>query len=389
MKEENKRIKIFDTTLRDGEQSPGATMSINEKVIIAKQLEKLGVDIIEAGFPVSSKNDFIAIKKISQKVKKPIICALARCNKKDIKIAWDSIKNAKKPRIHVFVATSNIHLENKLKMNQEQVIQTIKENVSFAKKFCDDIEFSAEDSTRTEINFLTKAFETAIDNGATTINIADSVGFSQPKEFGELVKYFSKRKKFKNITISVHCHDDLGVSVANSLEGIKNGATQIECTVNGIGERAGNAAIEEIVMNINTRNDIYPFYTNIKTQEIINTSKLVSKITNFFVQKNKAIVGENAFAHEAGIHQHGVIANPKCYEIIDAEIVGAKTQCVIGRHSGKHAIINFMKENGIETNNESIKKAFQIIKNIEKNNNLEKEIISAFKGIENFKEVNK
>ncbi len=375
-----KKIKIFDTTLRDGEQSPGATMSFEEKLKVAKQLEKMNVDIIEAGFPASNKEDFKAIETISRTIKNSQICALARCKKEDIKTAWESIKDAKKPRIHVFIATSDIHLKHKLKKTKSEIIKTVKENVEYSKSLCDNIEFSAEDATRTKIDFLDKVFATAISAGATTINIPDSVGFSQPKEFGAMIKYFSNKPNFENICISVHCHNDLGMAVANSMAGIENGATQIECTVNGIGERAGNAAVEEIVMLINTRRDVYPFTTNINLKEIINSSKIVSNATNIFVQKNKAIVGANAFAHEAGIHQHGVLSNPKCYEIINANTLGTTSKCVIGRHSGKHAVSNFMQNNGIKINDQTVNQAMRVIKELNKTENAEQIIISTFRG---------
>lgn len=378
MKKENKIIKIFDTTLRDGEQSPGATMSKEEKIKIAKQLEKLNVDIIEAGFPASNKKDLEAIKEISKIIQNSEICALARCTKNDIDIAWQAIKNAKKPRIHVFIATSDIHLKYKLKMSREEVIKTIKENVTYAKSYCNNIEFSCEDATRTEISFLKEAVETAIDAGATTINIPDSVGYIQPQEYANIISQIKKMPKMKKIDISVHCHDDLGLAVANSLAGVKSGATQIECTVNGIGERAGNAALEEIIMCMKTRNDHYNSTTKINISEIIKTSTMVSDATNIFVQKNKAIVGSNAFAHEAGIHQHGVISNPICYEVVNSQELGINSQLIIGRHSGKHAIQTFLKEKGLNTSEESIKTAMNIVKNLEKNENAEEIIISAF-----------
>ncbi len=378
LKKENKIIKIFDTTLRDGEQSPGATMSKEEKIKIAKQLEKLNVDIIEAGFPASNKKDLEAIKEISKIIQNSEICALARCTKNDIDIAWQAIKNAKKPRIHVFIATSDIHLKYKLKMSREEVIKTIKENVTYAKSYCNNIEFSCEDATRTEISFLKEAVETAIDAGATTINIPDSVGYIQPQEYANIISQIKKMPKMKKIDISVHCHDDLGLAVANSLAGVKSGATQIECTVNGIGERAGNAALEEIIMCMKTRNDHYNSTTKINISEIIKTSTMVSDATNIFVQKNKAIVGSNAFAHEAGIHQHGVISNPICYEVVNSQELGINSQLIIGRHSGKHAIQTFLKEKGLNTSEESIKTAMNIVKNLEKNENAEEIIISAF-----------
>ncbi|MFA5931688.1 MAG: 2-isopropylmalate synthase [archaeon] len=379
-----KRIKIFDTTLRDGEQSPGATMSSSEKVAVAKQLEKMGVDIIEAGFPASNQKDFEAIRQISKEIKSSQVCALARCTKSDIDSAWGAISEAKNPRIHVFLATSDIHLKYKLKINQEEAISRIRECVSYAKSFCKNIEFSAEDATRTEIGFLKRALEEAVRAGATTINIPDSVGYSHPKEYGEIIGSISKCKEFSSVDISVHCHDDLGMAVANSIFGIENGATQVECTVNGIGERAGNAALEEIVMAIKTRGDYYKCYSEIDITQIIPSSKMVSQYTKIFVQKNKAIVGANAFAHEAGIHQHGMIANPSCYEVVNASLVGAETKLVLGRHSGKHAIIEFMKTSGIPVNEENISKAVEVVKNTEKGIDIEEAIKSVVSVKEGF-----
>jgi 2-isopropylmalate synthase len=376
-----RRIKIFDTTLRDGEQSPGASMTIEQKVKVAKQLEKMGVDIIEAGFPASSDKDFESVKKIADEIKNCEVCALARCTKNDIDSAWSAIKDAKYPRIHVFLATSQIHLKDKLKMSENEAIQRIKENVAYAKSFCKNIEFSAEDATRSEFDFLKKALTVAVESGATTINIPDSVGYAQPKEYGELIKKISSDKKFVGIDISVHCHDDLGVATSNSIFGIENGATQVECTINGIGERAGNAALEEIVMGLKTRSDYYNAICGIDTKEIIPTSKMVAESTNIFVQKNKSIVGANAFSHEAGIHQHGMINNPKCYEVVDVSNLGAETKLVIGRHSGKHAVLEFLKKNSIPINDESIMSVMNFVKNSPKEECVEEKIISIFKEV--------
>jgi len=374
-----KRVKIFDTTLRDGEQSPGATMSIEEKVKVARQLEKMGVDVIEAGFAASSEKDFEAIKQISKVIKNAEVCALARCTKSDIDAAWAAVCEAKKPRIHVFLATSDIHLEHKLKISRYEATKRIREGVAYAKSFCKNIEFSAEDATRTKRPFLKKALATAVRAGATTINIPDSVGFAQPKEYAQMIRYISTSKEFDGIDISVHCHDDMGVAVANSLAGIENGATQIECTVNGIGERAGNAALEEVVMAIRTRSDYYESHTGIDVREIIPSSKIVCETTGITVQKNKAIVGANAFAHEAGIHQHGVIANPKCYEVVDAKALGAKTALIMGRHSGKHAIMDFMKSEGMKVDERSLAAAMQAAKRAEKGEDIEEIIRSTCK----------
>lgn len=343
-------IKIFDTTLRDGEQSPGCSMTLEEKVEFARQLEKLNVDIIEAGFAASSPKDLKAIEEISKNVTKPIITSLARLNKNDIDKAYESLKFAKKKRIHVFIATSKIHMENKLNMTEVEVLNKVKEMVSYAKSLCDDIEFSLEDATRTEKEFMVKVIKEAINSGATTINIPDTVGYIMPLEYKEIIEYIKNNvPNIDTITLSTHCHNDLGLGVANTLEAIKNGVTQVECTVNGIGERAGNAALEEIVMALKIRNDYYNADTNINIKEIINSSKLLVDITGSIVQRNKPIVGENAFKHEAGIHQHGVLKNKSTYEIINTDDLGINNDnIVIGIHSGKHAIINKLKELNLE-----------------------------------------
>ena len=351
-----KTIKIFDTTLRDGEQSPGCSMTLEEKVEFAKQLEKLNVDIIEAGFAASSPKDLKAIEEISKNVTKPIITSLARLNKDDIDKAYESLKFAKKKRIHVFIATSKIHMENKLNMTEQQVLNKVKEMVKYAKSLCDDIEFSLEDATRTEKEFMVSVIKEAINSGATTINIPDTVGYITPTEYKEIIEYIKNNvPNIDSITLSTHCHNDLGLGVANTLEAIKNGVTQVECTVNGIGERAGNAALEEIVMALKIRNDYYNADTNIDIKEIINSSKLLVDITGSIVQRNKPIVGENAFKHEAGIHQHGVLKNKSTYEIINTDDLGINNDnIVIGIHSGKHAIINKMKELNLEEYLENI-----------------------------------
>ncbi|MDD4353680.1 MAG: 2-isopropylmalate synthase [Candidatus Nanoarchaeia archaeon] len=346
-----KKIKIFDTTLRDGEQSPGASMNAFEKLEIARQLAKLNVDIIEAGFAVSSNDDFEAVKKIAMEIKGPVICSLARLVKEDIDRAWEAVKYSNNPRIHVFIATSKIHIEKKLKMSNEKVISNIKDMVSYAKSLCNDIEFSAEDASRTDFDFMILALKTAIIAGASTINIPDTVGYAQPQEFGKRIKKIIKELKDlidkKNITVSVHCHDDLGNAVANSLSGIKNGATQVEGCINGIGERAGNCAIEELIMNLETRKNYYNCCTEINLKEIFLTSKLVSEITGLNLSRNKAIVGRNAFSHEAGIHQHGMFADKNTYEIMNKESIGwIGESIVIGKHSGKHAIKEILTKSG-------------------------------------------
>ncbi|MDD3537266.1 MAG: 2-isopropylmalate synthase, partial [Eubacteriales bacterium] len=311
----SQRIKIFDTTLRDGEQSPGCSMNLAEKVELAKQLERMNVDVIEAGFAISSPGDFLSVKTIAETVENSVVASLARAVPLDIDRAWEAVSGAKQPRIHTFLATSPIHMEYKLDMTPEQVLETSEAMVRRAKGYCGDVEFSAEDATRSDPLFLAQVFDAVIRAGATTINIPDTVGYAVPEEFYEfLMKIRRHCPALDSVTVAVHCHNDLGLGVANSLAGIRAGATQIECTINGIGERAGNAAMEEIVMALATRRDIYGAQTGILTTELVRASKLLSRITGVNVQPNKAIVGENAFAHEAGIHQHGVLKNKKTYE---------------------------------------------------------------------------
>ncbi len=362
-----RKILIFDTTLRDGEQSPGASLNVQEKLIIAKQLAKLNVDIIEAGFPISSEGDFQSVKLIAKNVKGPVICGLARAVKEDIDRAWAAIKYAKKPRIHTFIATSQIHMTKKLRKSKEEVIQMAVAAVNHAKKYCDDVEFSPEDAARTDRDYMCDVVREAIKAGATTINIPDTVGYAEPEEFGKRIKYlFEKVPEAKNIVVSCHCHDDLGLSVANSLAAVQNGATQVECTINGIGERAGNASMEEIVMNLKTRPDYFKnFYTDINTKEIYKTSRMVSDLTGLAVQRNKAIVGANAFAHEAGIHQHGVISDKSTYEIMRAEDVGWIGEgLVMGKHSGKHAAEVILKEMDYDFTKEQIDQVMAKIKEL-------------------------
>lgn len=360
-------IKIFDTTLRDGEQSPGASMNKEEKVLFAKQLVKLKVDAIEAGFPISSPGDFESVKTIAQTVKGVEIAGLARAMEQDIKRCYDAVKYAGKPRIHIFIATSDIHIKYKLKSTKEQVLERAVQSVKYAKRLVDNVEFSAEDASRTDINYLVAIIEKVIDAGATTINIPDTVGYSFPFEFGKFIKTIIERVRNSDKAIfSVHCHNDLGLATANSLVAIANGARQIECTINGIGERAGNAALEEIVMTINTRKDLFAeYFVKVNTREIYKTSKLLQNITGITVQRNKAIVGENAFAHEAGIHQDGVIKERTTYEIMKAEDIGlAKTELVLGKHSGRHAFKLKLKELGFVLSEEKLDKAFQQFKNV-------------------------
>lgn len=361
-----KKILIFDTTLRDGEQSPGASLNVQEKLIIAKQLAKLNVDIIEAGFPISSESDFEAVKLIAQNVK-TVICGLARAVKNDIDRAWEAVKYSNKPRIHTFIATSQIHMDKKLRKTKEEVIQMAVEAVKHAKKHCDDVEFSPEDAARTDMDYMCDVVKAAIKAGATTINIPDTVGYAEPEEFGRRIRYiFEKILEANGIVISCHCHNDLGLAVANSLAAIQNGATQVECTINGIGERAGNASMEEIVMNLKTRNDYFKnFYTDINTKEIYKASRMVSELTGLAVQRNKAIVGANAFAHEAGIHQHGILSDKSTYEIIHPEDVGWIGEgLIMGKHSGRHAVEVILKDRGYELAKKQIDNVMAKIKEL-------------------------
>ena len=358
------KIIIFDTTLRDGEQSPGASLTSDEKLKIALQLEKLGVDVIEAGFPAASEDDAKAVKKIGEKVKNPVICALSRCKDEDIEIALKSLEKCKKPRLHLFLATSEIHRKYKLKKAKSEIIKLAREKVRFAKKYIDDIEFSPEDASRTEPEFLVEVANTVIEEGAKTINIPDTVGYAIPEEFGALIKYL-KENLPENIIISVHCHNDLGLAVANSLTAILNGARQVECTINGIGERAGNASLEEIVMNLKIRKNYFKVKTDINTKEIYKTSRLVSSLTGIPVQPNKAIVGENAFRHEAGIHQDGILKHRKTYEIMRPEMVGIKeSKLVLGKHSGRHALFDKLEKLGFQLDEEQKEKIFERFKKL-------------------------
>ncbi len=332
------KVIVFDTTLRDGEQSPGATLTHREKILIARQLAKLKVDVIEAGFPVASEDDFKAVKEIAAKVKGPTICALARALPKDIDVAWNAIQNAKKPRIHTFMSSSDVHLRHQFKITRGEALRMSIEAVKRACNYCSDVEFSPMDATRTEPKFLFEMVSAAIEAGATTINIPDTVGYAQPAEFGALIKSVKENVPgIENVVVSVHCHNDLGLAVANSLEAVRNGARQVECTINGLGERAGNASLEEIAMNIFTRKSLFNCSTGIDLKQIYPASQMVANFTGISVQRNKAIVGENAFAHEAGIHQHGLIAASKTYEIMNPAMIGKKSKLVLGKHSGKHA----------------------------------------------------
>ena len=360
------RVRFFDTTLRDGEQSPGASMNTAEKVRLAIQLEKLGVDIIEAGFPAASAGDFEAVSQIAAKLKRTEIAGLARANKNDIDAAWGAIKNAQRPRIHTFIATSDIHLEYKLCMSREEVINNTVEAVRYAKTFTDNVEFSAEDGSRSDRDYLCKVFEAAIAAGATTVNLPDTVGYAIPSEFADLVTYvIDHTPNIDQAVLSVHCHNDLGLATANTLAALTAGARQAEVTVNGIGERAGNTSLEEVVMALRTRHNYMPFETGIHTEHIYATSKLVSMITGILVQPNKAIVGANAFAHEAGIHQDGMLKNPMTYEIMRPEDIGLSTnKLVLGKHSGRHALRDRLKEMGYELSDEELRIVFTKFKSL-------------------------
>lgn len=360
-----KRIKIFDTTLRDGEQSPGCSMNLTEKIEMARQLEKLGVDVIEAGFAIASPMDHKSVQAIAAAVTNCTVASLARCAKGDIDAAWDAVKEANHPRIHVFLATSDIHMEYKLKMTREQVIDRIREMVAYAKSYCDDIEFSAEDASRSDWAFLAHCYSTAVAAGATTLNVPDTVGYSTPQEMYDLITYLRENiEGVEHVDISVHCHNDLGMAVANSLAGVLGGARQIECTINGLGERAGNTAMEEVVMAMRTRPDIFgDTPCRIDTTQIARASKTVYNIIGQSAPLTKPIVGVNAFRHESGIHQHGVLANKKTYEILTPESVGIRMDnIVLGKHSGKHAFAARLKEMGYELPDEELARCFEEFK---------------------------
>jgi 2-isopropylmalate synthase len=360
------KVAIFDTTLRDGEQSPGASMNTAEKIRLAGQLEKLGVDAIEAGFPAASQGDFEAVKLVAEKIREAEVVALARAGKEDIDLAWGAVKHAAKPRIHTFIATSDIHMKHKLCMGREEVVKAAKDAVAYAKGFTENVEFSAEDGSRSDRDFLCEVFGEAISAGATTVNIPDTVGYAMPDEFFDLVHYVCTHTTgIDKVIVSVHCHNDLGLATANSLAGIRAGARQAEVTVNGIGERAGNTSLEELVMGIFTRKEHLGLTTGIKTREIYPTSRLVSMVTGLVVQPNKAVVGANAFAHEAGIHQDGVLKNRMTYEIMEPETVGlAKNLLVLGKHSGRHAFRDKLLQLGYELKGEELDRLFKRFKDL-------------------------
>jgi 2-isopropylmalate synthase len=361
-----KRIKIFDTTLRDGEQTPGVNLNIHEKLEIANQLVRLGVDVIEAGFATASPGDFNAVSAIAKEMKTVTVASLSRAVKKDIDVAWEAVSKAKNPRIHTFIATSDIHMLHKLKMNESEVLERAVEMVKYAKKYCYDVEFSAEDASRSRGEFLYRVLEGVIRAGATVVNIPDTVGYALPDEFGRLIRGIKENVSgMDKVELSVHCHNDLGLGVANTLSALQNGATQVECTVNGLGERAGNAALEEIIMCIQTRGDHFSSFSHgIDTVQISRTSKLVSTLTGVSIQKNKAIVGANAFAHESGIHQHGILTERSTYEIMTPESVGiSQNKMVLGKLSGRHAFEQRLKDLGLpDLSDEELKKAFEKFK---------------------------
>jgi 2-isopropylmalate synthase len=354
-------ITIFDTTLRDGEQAPGCSMYLEEKLRMARQLDRLGVDVIEAGFPVASQGDFEAARAVAREVRRPKIAALARTGRDDISRAWQAIEHAARPRIHTFLATSDIHLQYKLKITREQCLELAHSSIAYAKTLCDDVEFSPEDATRSDPDFLVQVLQQAVDAGATTLNIPDTVGYTIPTEYAQLIRTIRERVRgIEGAVISVHCHNDLGLAVANSIAAIAEGARQVECTVNGIGERAGNAALEEIVMALRVRADRLPYETHVVTEEIVPSSRLLSELIGFPAQPNKAVVGANAFAHEAGIHQHGVLSNPLCYEIMTPESVGLEAnRIVLGKHSGRHALGRRYAELGCTLTREQLDAAYQ------------------------------
>src|SRR5215468_1467018 len=363
---DSNRVVIFDTTLRDGEQSPGASMNLDEKLRIATVLEEMGVDVIEAGFPIASNGDFEAVREVSKAIRNSSVAGLARAARRDIDRAWEALNGAARPRIHTFISTSPLHMKFKLQMEPEAVHQAVMDSVSHARKLCDDVEWSPEDGSRSEHEFLCRCVETAIKAGARTINVPDTVGYAVPEEFAALIAMLMNRvPNIDKAIISVHCHNDLGLAVANSLAAVGAGARQVECTINGLGERAGNAALEEIVMALKTRHDRIPYATGIKTEVITKASRLVSTITSFAVQPNKAIVGANAFAHESGIHQDGMLKHAGTYEIMTPESVGlSRSTLVMGKHSGRHAFRTKLKELGFDLGDNALEDAFRRFKEL-------------------------
>jgi 2-isopropylmalate synthase len=368
-KDEKDRVMVFDTTLRDGEQSPGIALNQQEKLEIAHQLARLGVDIIEAGFPISSPGDFEAVQAIARAELSPaypVICGLARTAKQDIDAAWEAVKDAQRPRIHTFLATSDIHIERKLQTTREDVKGQVRAAVAHARAYTDDVEFSPEDGSRSDVEYMAEVIQIALDEGATTINVPDTVGYTMPQEYaGMFEELYRLVPGLRDVVVSVHCHDDLGLAVANSLAGVQAGCRQVECAINGIGERAGNASLEEIVMLLRTREPALGFWTGIETTEIARTSRLVSRLTGYPVQPNKAIVGRNAFAHEAGIHQDGVLKERATYEIMDATTVGlSSNSIVLGKHSGRHALRKALEDMGFKVDGQALNTAFKRFKEI-------------------------
>ena len=358
------RVLIFDTTLRDGEQSPGCSMTQPEKLRVAKALAELGVDVIEAGFPIASRGDWESVNLVAKEVEGPIIAGLARCSRQDIEMAWKALQDAQRPRIHVFLATSAIHRQYKLNMAKDEIIRTAVEGVKIARELCEDVEFSPEDASRTELEFLAQVVEAVVEAGATTVNIPDTVGYTVPQEFHEVFAYLKRNVRgIDKCVLSVHCHDDLGMAVANSLAAVRAGARQIECTINGIGERAGNCSLEEVAMALKTREGFFGVTTGINTTRLYPTSRLVSQITGMPIPRNKAIIGENAFAHESGIHQHGMLRHHSTYEIMRPQDVGlSRTNLVLGKHSGRHAFRERVKDLGFEIEEAELNRLFEEFK---------------------------
>jgi 2-isopropylmalate synthase len=365
-KDERNRVRVFDTTLRDGEQSPGISLNKQEKLEIAQQLARLGVDIIEAGFPITSPGDFESVQAISREVEGPVICGLARTSAQDIDAAWEAVRDAERPRIHTFIATSDIHIERKLQTTRDDVKGQVRAAVAHAKSYTDDVEFSPEDGSRSDVQYMAEVIQIALDEGATTINVPDTVGYTMPDEYAEMfTELYRLVPGLRDVVVSVHCHDDLGLAVANSLAGVQAGCRQVECAVNGIGERAGNASLEEIVMLLHTREPALGLWTGIDTTEIARSSRLVSRLTGYPVQPNKAIVGRNAFAHEAGIHQDGVLKERATYEIMDATTVGLQSNAIVlGKHSGRHALSKALEEMGFKVDGQALNTAFKRFKEI-------------------------
>ncbi|MFL5405922.1 MAG: 2-isopropylmalate synthase [Myxococcales bacterium] len=362
----DRRVIVFDTTLRDGEQAPGASMDIHQKIRVARALQRLHVDVIETGFPAASPGDFDAVAAVAREIEGPTVCALARAEKRDIDQVEAALRDARRRRCHVFLATSPLHREHKLHMSREEVASRAEQGVAYARQFFDDVEYSAEDAARTEPDFLAEVVERAVAAGATTINIPDTVGYALPNQFGALIAHLRKTVRgIERVTLSVHCHNDLGLAVANTLAALEAGARQVECTVNGIGERAGNCSLEEVVMAVRTRADHFGLDTSVRTQELVEASRIVSEATGFVVQRNKAVVGENAFAHEAGIHQHGMLQHAQTYEIMRPEDVGfPSTRLVLGKHSGRHVLRKRLEDLGHEIDAQKLDRAFAEFKNL-------------------------